>query len=235
MNPLSKLAVIAAAAVMATSASAQSVQLSPQVNTGNWANGSQEYVWTNGTNELCWRSSPWTPATANPKCDGALVVQATETLPVAPQITSQKITYQADTLFDFDKAILKASGQTELDALAQKVKGLNLEVIVATGYTDKIGHDRYNDKLSMQRAQAVKAYLVSQGIDESRIYTEAKGKRNPVVTDCHQKKRQDLIACLAPNRRVEVEVVGTVAMQVNSHAPEVVVPVQPDAIVQPAY
>jgi len=57
----------------------------------------------------------------------------------------------------------------------------------------------------------VKAYLVSQGIEANRVYTEGKGKRNPVVTDCMQKNRKALISCLAPNRRVEVEVVGTAA------------------------
>ena len=122
---------------------------------------------------------------------------------------SQKITYQADALFDFDKAILKPGGKEKLDDLASKIGGLNLEVVVATGYTDRIGSDKYNDRLSLRRAQAVKAYLVSKGIEANRIYTEGKGKRNPVTTGCNQKNRKALIACLAPDRRVEVEVVGT--------------------------
>jgi OOP family OmpA-OmpF porin len=176
-------------------------------------NGTGEYVWMNGTNELCWRDAFWTPATANAKCDGALVAQAptppAPPAPVAPAITSQKITYQADTLFDFDKAVLKPAGKAKLDDLASKIQGLNLEVVVATGYTDRIGSDKYNDRLSLRRAQAVKAYLVSKGIEANRIYTEGKGKRNPVTTGCNQKNRKQLIACLAPDRRVEVEVVGT--------------------------
>jgi OOP family OmpA-OmpF porin len=81
--------------------------------------------------------------------------------------------------------------------------------VVATGYTDRIGSDKYNDRLSLRRAQAVKAYLVSKGIEANRIYTEGKGKRNPVTTGCNQKNHKQLIACLAPDRRVEVEVVGT--------------------------
>jgi OmpA-OmpF porin, OOP family len=213
MNKLSKLAFIAATAVMAASASAQSVPASRQAVNDNWVNGTGEYVWMNGTNELCWRDAFWTPATANAKCDGALVATAptppAPVAPPAPAITSQKITYQADALFDFDKAILKPAGKSSLDDLASKIGDLNLEVVVATGYTDRIGSDKYNDRLSLRRAQAVKAYLVSKGVEANRIYTEGKGKRNPVTTGCNQKNRKSLISCLAPDRRVVVEVVGT--------------------------
>jgi OOP family OmpA-OmpF porin len=214
MNKLSKLAFIAATAVMAASASAQSVPASRQAVNDNWVNGTGEYVWMNGTNELCWRDAFWTPATANAKCDGALVAQApTPPAPVAPPppvIQSQKVTYQADALFDFDKAVLKPAGKEQLDDLASKIGALNLEVVVATGYTDRIGSDAYNNRLSLRRAQAVKAYLVSKGIEANRVYTEGKGKRDPVTGGkCQQKNRKQLIACLAPDRRVEVEVVGT--------------------------
>jgi OOP family OmpA-OmpF porin len=210
MNKLSKLAFVAATAVMAASASAAPVAASKQA-----VNGSSEYVWKNGSDELCWRNNFWTPATANAKCDGALVAQVpvapTPAPSTGPMVGSQKITFQADALFDFDKAVLKPEGKSKLSDLAAKIKSVNLEVVVATGYTDKIGSDKYNDRLSLRRAQAVKAYLVSQGIEANRIYTEGKGKRNPVVTSCNQKNHKALIACLAPNRRVEVEVVGTAA------------------------
>ncbi|HTH58545.1 MAG TPA: OmpA family protein [Paraburkholderia sp.] len=212
MNKLSKLAFIAATAVMAASASAQSVPASRQAVNDNWVNGTGEWVWMNGTNELCWRDAFWTPATANAKCDGALVAQAPQppvAPPPAPAIQSQKVTYQAETLFDFDKAILKPAGKEKLDDLAQRIEALNLEVVVATGHTDRIGTVAYNDRLSMRRAQAVKAYLVSKGVPADRIYTEGKGKRQPVTTGCNQRNRKALIACLAPDRRVEVEVVGT--------------------------
>ncbi|WZV76252.1 outer membrane protein OmpA [Burkholderia pseudomallei] len=217
MNKLSKLAFIAATAVMAASASAQSVPASRQAVNDNWVNGTGEWVWMNGTNELCWRDAFWTPATANAKCDGALVAQApapAPVAPVAPAITSQKITYQADTLFDFDKAVLKPAGKQKLDELAAKIQGMNVEVVVATGYTDRIGLDKYNDRLSLRRAQAVKSYLVSKGVPANKVYTEGKGKRNPVTGNtCKQKNRKQLIACLAPDRRVEVEVVGTQEVQ----------------------
>ncbi|WP_347554802.1 outer membrane protein OmpA [Robbsia sp. KACC 23696] len=217
MNKFSKIALVAATALTAASAFAQSVPASRQATNDNWVNGSGDYVWMNGTNELCWRDAFWTPATANAKCDGALVAQqpapAAPVVPPAPVITSQKVTYQADALFDFDKAILKPAGRQQLDDLASKLQALNLEVVVATGYTDRIGSDKYNDRLSLRRAQAVKSYLVSKGVPANRIYTEGKGKRNPVVTNCNQKNRAALISCLAPNRRVEVEVVGTQQVQ----------------------
>ncbi|MFP3747460.1 OmpA family protein, partial [Achromobacter sp. SIMBA_011] len=96
---------------------------SRQAVNDNWVNGTGEWVWMNGTNELCWRDAFWTPATANAKCDGALVAQAPQP-PVAPAaapaISSQKITYQADALFDFDKATLKPLGKQKLDELASK-------------------------------------------------------------------------------------------------------------------
>lgn len=221
MNKFSKLAFIAATAVVTASAMAAQVQApvvgpvpaSRQAVNDNWVNGTGEWVWKNGTDELCWRNAFWTPATANAKCDGALVVEAPKppvpVAPPAPVISSQKITYQADALFDFDKAILKPAGKAKLDDLASKIQALNLEVVVATGYTDRIGSDSYNNRLSLRRAQAVKAYLVSKGVESNRIYTEGKGKRNPVTTGCNQKNRKALIACLAPDRRVEVEVVGT--------------------------
>lgn len=217
MNRFLKLALVAAtAAVFTAPASGQSVPASQQAVNDNWSDGSSEQVWMNGTNELCWRDGSWTPATANAKCDGALVVEAPPPpAPVPsppPRITSQKVKYQAETLFSFDKSVLKPEGETKLDELAEKIRGIDLEVIVASGHTDSIGTDKYNDALSARRAQAVKAYLVKKGIDEKRIYTEAKGKRQPVTTDCKQslkKQRKALIACLAPDRRVEVEVVGT--------------------------
>ncbi|MBU6492781.1 MAG: OmpA family protein [Burkholderiales bacterium] len=220
MNKFAKLAIVAATAVMAASAMAESyVQTAPgpiaaskQAVNSNWVNGSGQWVWKNGSDELCWRDAFWTPATANAKCDGSIIAQAPAPAPApAPAVApvSQKVTFQADALFDFDKAVLKPEGKEKLTNLAAQIKDVNLEVVVATGYTDRIGSDRYNDRLSVRRAEAVKAFLVSQGIEANRIYTEGKGKRDPVKTDCHQRNRKALIACLAPNRRVQVEVVGT--------------------------
>jgi OOP family OmpA-OmpF porin len=79
---------------------------------------------------------------------------------------------------------------------------MNLEVIIAVGHTDSIGTDAYNQKLSLRRAEAVKAYLISKGIDAKRVYTEGKGEKQPVTSNKTSAGR-------AKNRRVEVEVVGT--------------------------
>jgi OOP family OmpA-OmpF porin len=98
--------------------------------------------------------------------------------------------------------VLKAEGKAKLDDLVSKVKGINLEVIIAVGHTDSVGADAYNQKLSVKRAEAVKAYLVSKGIETNRVYTEGKGEAQPVADNKTKEGR-------AKNRRVEIEVVGT--------------------------
>jgi OOP family OmpA-OmpF porin len=112
------------------------------------------------------------------------------------------VTYAADTFFDFDKSVLKPEGKAKLDDLVSKVKAINLEVIIAVGHTDSIGTDAYNQKLSVRRSEAVKAYLVSKGIEKNRIYTEGKGEKQPIADNRTKEGR-------AKNRRVEIEVVGT--------------------------
>ena len=88
------------------------------------------------------------------------------------------------------------------DDLIGKVKGINLEVIIAVGHTDSVGSDAYNQKLSVKRSEAVKAYLVSKGVEKNRVYTEGKGEKQPVASNKTKDGR-------AKNRRVEIEVVGT--------------------------
>ena len=112
------------------------------------------------------------------------------------------MTYAADTFFDFDKYAIKPEGKAKLDDLVDKTKGINLEVIIAVGHTDNIGTMAYNQKLSERRANAVKDYLVSKGIEKNRVYTEGKGEKQPVADNKTGEGR-------AKNRRVEVEVVGT--------------------------
>jgi len=203
MKNLKNLAAFVATAALATAAVAQNVD--------NWRNASGD-VWKNSTG-LCWRDAGWTPATAAPGCDGAVVaapVAAPAPAPApraaapaaAPVAAATKVTYAADAFFDFDKAVVKPAGKTKLDDLVSKVKGINLEVIIAVGHTDSVGSDAYNQKLSVRRAEAVKAYLVSKGIEKNRIYTEGKGEKQAVASNVTSEGR-------AKNRRVEIEVVGT--------------------------
>lgn len=120
--------------------------------------------------------------------------------PVAPPpAQTTRITLSADTLFDFDKSALKAGGTGKLDALVESLKGANVEVIVAMGHTDSLGTDEYNQKLSLARAEAVKAYLVGKGIDGKLVRTEGRGESQPVATNATSEGR-------ALNRRVEIEV-----------------------------
>ena len=213
MKKLNKVAMLFASAALVTAAGAQTIV--------NWKNGTNELVWRNGTNELCWRNANWTPATAAPGCDGAIVppapapapapapvatpapapAAAPVPVPVAPPAAT-KVTYAADAFFDFDKSVLKPAGKEKLDDLVGKIKGINLEVIIAVGHTDAVGSDAYNQKLSIRRSEAVKAYLVSKGIEKNRVYTEGKGEKQPVADNKSAEGR-------AKNRRVEIEVVGT--------------------------
>jgi OOP family OmpA-OmpF porin len=120
------------------------------------------------------------------------------------------VTLAADALFDFDKAVLRPEGKAKLDDLVSKSKALNLEVIIAVGHTDRLGSDSYNQKLSEKRAAAVKTYLVSKGVEANKVYTEGKGAKQPVTADkCKGPKSKKIIDCLQPDRRVDIEIIGT--------------------------
>lgn len=114
--------------------------------------------------------------------------------------TSSKVTFSADTLFDFGKSNIKTEGRAGLDDLVKKIKGSNLDVVIAVGHTDSVGSDAYNQRLSQARAESVKAYLVNQGVDAARIRTEGKGESQPVADNKTAEGR-------AKNRRVEIEVI----------------------------
>ena len=194
MKNLKNLAAFVATAALATAAMAQNID--------NWRNASGD-VWKNASGD-CWRDANWTPATAAPGCGAPVAAPkaAAPAAPAAPVAAASKVTYAADAFFDFDKAVVKPAGKAKLDDLVSKVKGINLEVIIAVGHTDSVGSDAYNQKLSVRRAEAVKAYLVSKGIEKNRIYTEGKGEKQPVASNKTAEGR-------AKNRRVEIEVVGT--------------------------
>ena len=177
---------------------------------------------------LCWRTGYWTPADAVPGCDlpictppeelkdGKCVLPPPPPAPAQPPVpvqpapapapapvpSAEKVSFAADAFFDFDKAVLKPEGKAKLDDVVSKLGTVNLEVIIAVGHTDSVGTDAYNDKLSLRRAEAVKAYLLSKGVEANRVYTEGKGEKQPVADNKTAEGR-------AKNRRVEIEVVGT--------------------------
>jgi OOP family OmpA-OmpF porin len=179
----------------------------------------------NSYNE-CWRTGHWTPAMAIAECDPDLVKKAEPKMAEAgapaaapaPVVGPEKaafvpITMQAETLFDFDKSAIHADGKKQLDdQVVGKMKAYpQVEVVLVTGHADRIGSDAYNQKLSQRRADAVKDYLVGQGVESNRIEADAKGESDPVVSCDNVKgkvsgKNGKLVECLQPNRRVMVEV-----------------------------
>lgn len=150
------------------------------------------------------------------ECGDAVEQPAEAPAPVAkppkgPQAPAIRATLQTDAYFDFDKAVLKPEGRSKLDEFVVKMKEYTqVDVLLVTGHTDRIGSDAYNMRLSQSRADAVKSYLVSKGVGSQRIETAAKGESQPVMECRHIKGKENrhnkaLIDCLAPNRRVDVE------------------------------
>lgn len=189
-----------------------------------WTDSSSN-VWRNAYGE-CWRAGYWTPALATAACDPDLLPKPVAAAPPPPPVakapppapapaptprkvvpTMDKFTTSADTLFDFDKSALKPEGRATLDNLVEKLKPVDVEVIIAVGHTDSIGTHAYNQKLSERRAAAVKDYLVGRGIDAGRIQASGKGETQPVAAN--RVNGRDNPQGRAQNRRVEIEVIGT--------------------------
>ena len=202
--------------------SAVTFSASAQETGGYWTNPSSGLIWKNAYGQ-CWKSVYFTPAMAVAECDPDLMPKPAAPAPApyvapppvpgpapapkpapapAPKPVAEKVTMAADALFDFDKSVIKPEAKSKLDDLADKIKRVNLEVVIAIGHTDSIGSDAYNQKLSVRRAESVKAYLVSKGVEPNRIYTEGKGEKQPVASNKTSDGRQK-------NRRVEIEVIGT--------------------------
>ena len=186
---------------------------------------------TSSTTGLCWRDSDWTPARAVERCDptsrpvayAPVIVPAPATKPtviaaavppVAPAPSKpmpQKMSFSADALFAFDQSALQPEGKAMLDDFVLQLNGATYDTISATGHADRFGSPDYNQQLSERRANAVKDYLISKQVLASRITVEGKGETQPVTkpTDCAGARSAKVIACLQPDRRVDIEMTGT--------------------------
>ncbi|ADU92080.1 outer membrane protein OmpA [Taylorella equigenitalis] len=184
----SKFALAIALAFSAGVASAQTVD--------NWVSDFGDPVVSDFGD--CWQNDFWTPATALPECGGVTEPSA----PAAQPITANKVTFNADTFFDFDKSSLKPEGRTVLDQIAEQVKLLTLESLITVGHTDSIGTNAYNQKLSERRAATVKNYLIDKGVPAEQIIASGRGETQPIADNRTREGR-------AQNRRVDIEMVGT--------------------------
>jgi OOP family OmpA-OmpF porin len=221
-----QLAVACALALGIVSGSA-SAQAPAPVSEHALVTTSQGQVWMNGYGE-CWHSAFGPPPAPNVVCGPQPVAQYVAPAPyvapyvapapapivlaaAAPQPVYEKVTFDADTLFDFDKSVLRPAGRDTLDAFVKKMQGVDLQSIVAVGHTDRVGSSRYNQNLSEERVAAVKTYLVSKGIESSQMRTSGMGETQPMTKtgQCRGSLSSRLIACLQADRRVGIEVSGT--------------------------
>jgi OmpA-OmpF porin, OOP family len=237
-NPTLRLSSVAIAAAFAAFAGAASAQSGSGGNPGlpGYVTSSDGRVVLSGFGQ-CVRSGFWVPANAAEPCDRMAVASVPPPAPVAaapavqpappapppapvaapepPRPVIQKLTLSTDVLFDFNKAELKDAGKARLDQLAAEIKDADVDEIIAVGHADRIASEEYNRKLSEQRAQAVKDYLTQQGAKAKTITAEGKGESESVTGDDCKKMgaeraaNKKLVACPQPDRRVEIEVLGS--------------------------
>jgi len=154
----------------------------------------------------CAGAKPAAPARPAEPAKPAAPAEAPKAAPPAarpaPASVKQSVVIQADALFDFDKSVLRPDGRKSIDDAVAKLQGVDVEMVIATGHTDSVGSDAYNQKLSERRAGAVKDYLVTKGIPAAKITTIGKGESQPVATNKTAEGRQK-------NRRVDIEFKGT--------------------------
>ena len=235
MKPIAKF-VMAAFAATALNPAAVMGQSPESKNQGYLIdNEGQSAIVISGTG-LCWRNSDWTPArSVEPSCGPVAAPRAAAAPPPPPVIAAlppppaviaalpppppakaltQKFSFSGDALFAFDKSVLKPEGKVMLDDLVGKLAGVSYDKIVTTGHTDRFGSNTYNQALSERRAHTVKDYLISKNIQANRIEAEGKGETQPETkaTDCTGPRSTKVIACLQPDRRVDVEMTGTATL-----------------------
>ncbi|WP_308431506.1 OmpA family protein [Chitinilyticum piscinae] len=218
---LTTLALVAAFGAAGTAAAATEAYVT---NSTNVSAANPEGVVKNGIGE-CWQTGSWSKDKVVKGCPGwvePVAAKVEEKKPEVKQpetvVTSKKFVLKSDVLFDFNKSTLKPAGKDALDKLVEEVKGMagtKDGAAVVVGYTDRIGSDKYNQALSEKRANTVRDYLVAKGAPADKMTVEGRGEANPVTGDtCNsikdsKKTRAKLVECLAPDRRVEIEVKGT--------------------------
>jgi len=195
-------------------------------NQGYLVDSYGNHISTSPDTGLCWRSSDWTPARSVEPCDpvarqaqaqapaprvAAAPAPAERRAPAPARTATRSFNFSADALFAFDKSELKPEGKEALDEFARQLGGVQFDRIFVTGHTDRIGGNRYNQRLSERRADAVKNYLASRDIAPDRMSAEGRGEMQPVTPagNCAGAKSARVIACLQPDRRVHVEVTGS--------------------------
>jgi len=162
----------------------------------------------------CVHTGFWSPQDTHVDCDGAVAAVISEEVifaavePVMPEVT--QISLDADTFFDFDKAQLKAAGTDKLDAMIESLRGNDSQLEVhIIGHADRIGDANYNRQLALERATSVKQYLLERRtLEADLLKTVSMGEEKPVVS-CEGMRGQPLIDCLAPNRRVDINITAT--------------------------
>ena len=197
----------------------------------------QRNVVTRSGFDLCWRTGYWTPAAAGTvkagelpvgcQCDKDVVgadtcvpatargaagapAAAAVAAPAAAAKCDFSVNLSADSTFAFNKATLTASAKATLDnaVIAKLGSCAAVDSLIITGHTDRLGSQGYNQKLSEKRADAVKAYLLGKGVKAANVETMGAGKTQPIKGCDDKLGRKKLIECLAPNRRVTVDVKG---------------------------
>jgi OOP family OmpA-OmpF porin len=224
MKLISKLVVAAFAASAAVTVGAQEA-----AHPGYLVDGSGRVVLSGSG--LCWHTGSWTPAMAMEPCDpsakpvAAYVAPVAEVAPepvvaapapvvaeVVPAPAPQAISFTGDALFAFDKSELRPEGKSMLDDLVSQLRGASFDRISVTGHTDRIGGSEYNQQLSDRRAAAVKDYLVGKNVAAGSIEAQGKGSSEPATAldECRNLEgAKATIACLQPDRRVDVELTGS--------------------------
>jgi len=222
---MSRIAIAAALTVLSGTALAQTTQ---SLDSGYVQDSSRKF--TTGAFGQCVRTGYWNQALAADPCDAtarasaqpAAVAQAAPVaqaqaapIVVVPRPVLEKVTLSSDVLFEFGKAALRPEGKQKLDELAGRIGNANVEEVVAIGHADRIASETYNQKLSEERANAVKVYLVDKGVSPQLVKAEGKGESDPVTAGSCQKmgperaSNKKLVNCLQPDRRVDIEVFGT--------------------------